>query len=149
MLIVIVSTGSALLLLNLMVIICFCNMRRHRAGNDAGDHPTLPRMDSVATATTQGSTSVPRFEVETEKAAAFKQIMVEVNSGEGRRAVTTSSAESVSSVIDLTRMRMQHRNHLHSAVDRCDMPPTSLPLTEVPCRPALSLGDLAPHTFSG
>lgn len=147
MLIVIVSTGSALLMLNLMVIICFCNLRKRTgdgsSGNRSHPHSTLPRMDSAATAMTQGSTSASRFEVETEKTAAFKQMMVEVSTTDGRR-MTSSSAESVSSVIDLTRMRLQHQNHLQS-VDRCETPPTTLPLATAPCRPAISLGSLAPQ----
>lgn len=142
MLVIIVSTGSALLLLNLMVIICFCTLRKRGVANEAPpphqQHATLPRIDSAATATTLTSQPLPpppplppKFNVEEEKLVAGKQLLVEVNgSGDGRR-MTSSSAESVGSVIDLTRMRLNHQSHVTRSFD--------------PCRPAISLSDLVPQ----
>ena len=83
---------------------------------------------------------------------AFRQITADVGgaggsaggAGEGRsygRHVTSSSAESVSSVTDLTLVQRQQQDH-PDQLGR-STPPTSLALTEAPCRPAVSLSDLA------
>jgi hypothetical protein len=103
----VVSIGAALLLLNLVIIGCFCLVRLRSKRRQL---PPTAFMDSVTDA------AAVRTRMTTTK--NLKQMLVEVNK--------TASAESVSSVIDLTRADPTY-----------------------PSRPTLSLENLHNHVACG
>ena len=108
----VVSIGAALLLLNLVIIGCFCLVRLRSKRRQL---PPTAFMDSVTDAAAVSRTGEVTRMTTTKN---LKQMLVEVNQ--------TASAESVSSVIDLTRADPTY-----------------------PSRPALSLENLHNHVACG
>ena len=136
----IASIGASLLFLNLMVIGCFCYMR-HRTRRQ------LPHLDSTGSTVT--TTLAAKYDMtEVEKAAALKQLLVEVNKTDrpfGRQAACGGSAESVSSVIDLTGT---HAPTCHSLCpsEYQVIQSASNDSPHFHFRPTVSLTDLQNHT---
>ena len=123
MLVIIVATGSSLLILNLLVIACFCTMRRRASNSSMASASILfATKDSALQPTTSTSlassgTFVPRA---INCAGGAAEIAPENRPNDqrlGHSQVATNRTESFNSVIDLTTALQPQTNYLKKSAD--------------------------------